>query len=113
MEAPYTPKCAKNWDKTGYNISRLPYSDSVSNPSILSLKSKTNTLIQSSLKYCHQKRITENCECFHPNLMVPFINSTFGYRACSILPGGTDYSCLIKVFEGFFDKDCPCNVQCK
>ena len=52
------------------------------------LLSKINceTFLQTCQRYCLQKDITRECQCFHPNLVVAMVNSTFDKRPCLITP---------------------------
>ena len=42
--------------------------------------------LQTCQRYCLQKDITRECQCFHPNLVVAMVNSTFNKRPCLITP---------------------------
>ena len=103
------------------------------------LLSKINceTFLQTCQRYCLQKDITRECQCFHPNLVVAMVNSTFDKRPCLITPdknskihtlyintrkhyllwyfSDTDYVCIqnVQKLHENLTIQCPCHVSCK
>ena len=142
MADPYKTNCTTDWGMAGYKINNTlaPYSLAVSKKLYcfyFYLLSKINceTFLQTCQRYCLQKDITRECQCFHPNLVVAMVNSTFDKRPCLITPDNnskilyinttknyllwcfsdTDYVCIqnVQKLHENLTIQCPCHVSCK
>ena len=107
MADPYKTNCTTDWRMAGYKINNTlaPYSLAVSKKLYcFYLLSKINceTFLQTCQRYCLQKDITRECQCFHPNLVVAMVNSTFDKRPCLITPDNNSKILYINTTKKLF-----------
>eukprot|EP00093_Oithona_nana_P002160 02160.XXX_2468_3350_1 [CDS] Oithona nana genome sequencing. len=96
LEAPFISNCTSGWNQTGYT----------------NINTTIRYTLASCQRYCVQKSIVDECQCFHPNLVQSKIDSA-DFRLvppCLITPSvnNSDFQCFDTIFNEYDRQEKNC-----